>query len=73
MKICHTELVLLTCRVVVFAGSNVFLPTGEIMVESLVITPIGKKLNNPANVKYYAMILIDTLCQGWILDRPKLI
>ena len=40
----------------VFAGSKVFLPTGEIMVESLVITPIGKNLNNPANVKYYAII-----------------
>ena len=55
-KIRHTELVLLTCRVVIFAGPKVFYLAGEIMVKLLVITLIGKNLNNPANMKYYAIM-----------------
>ena len=38
----------------IFAGPKVFLPAGEIMVKSLVITFIGK--NNPANMKCYTII-----------------
>ena len=49
-----------------FVGSKVFLPAGEIMVNSLVVvTLIGKNFNNPVNVKDYAIIHC-----AWMVSNP---
>ena len=47
-----------------FVDSKVFLPAGEIIINSLVITLIDKNLNNPANVNYFATIHCAWMMEG---------